>query len=317
MYKKLIIILMLFESTILFAGSNTEKDFVNRLMPHVSNGKKVYIVVVDKDDPQSIVYEIENLLIDEFGKYPNFKIVDRVTLNSVLAEFKFQTMGLVNDKDLLKIGELSGATYIVIKNLSDDKLNYIYRLIHILSGDVIYNMVVKNKKEKEPLNISFPKIGLTLKDSFIGLGGYFGWKSENTKEEVWDSYYEEYETTTVEVDHSLYGVVLEAGVPIGQSIAISGLIGLGLYSTSTIDDYSYDYYDESHSGLLFGGRGYLYFNNALFRLYGELLIFNGVKKIYIPGMGVVVEYWTLGAGLSEGMILFQIGINLNAAYKYF
>lgn len=86
----------------------------------------------------------EGQLLSAYGTSENFSIVDRSRLKEILDEFRFSQLGLVSDKLMAKIGEMTGATHILDISFSrypgrlkgyDDVTSA--RLIEIESGKVL------------------------------------------------------------------------------------------------------------------------------------------------------------------------------------
>jgi len=103
-----------------------------KLQALVEEGKKVVVAVVVSDvknaagSPDDAQYapwidsirsntqsQVESHLLKALGIYDNFAIVDRNRLNNLLDEFRLSQTGIVSDKLRVKIGELTGATYLI------------------------------------------------------------------------------------------------------------------------------------------------------------------------------------------------------------
>jgi hypothetical protein len=74
---------------------------------------------------------------------PDVEIVDRVTIHKVIEEQKLQLSGLVNSDQVAIVGELSGATHLVILSLARFTIQngvmdtHTFRIIEVQSGEIM------------------------------------------------------------------------------------------------------------------------------------------------------------------------------------
>jgi hypothetical protein len=102
-----------------------------------------------------LVALLESGFITSHGSHSNFAIIDRQKTDSVLNELKFQESGLVDNKDRVKLGNMLGATHLVIMDFSsqipaDNKPEVLItmRLIEIESDKNIATSPLKIKSQQ-------------------------------------------------------------------------------------------------------------------------------------------------------------------------
>ncbi|UCH21465.1 MAG: hypothetical protein JSU83_23705 [Deltaproteobacteria bacterium] len=60
----------------------------------------------------------ERVLLKKYRKYPNFRLIDRFSVDRLLDEYKFQHMGYTREVDAAKIGKLLNATHLELLSFS-------------------------------------------------------------------------------------------------------------------------------------------------------------------------------------------------------
>jgi TolB-like protein len=114
------------------------KRAISKLISELPNGSKIAVVNVASDDKS-----VTSLVIDEVEFHlvsaKRFTIIDRSTLDLIIKEQQFQVSGDVDDKDVVKIGSLSGANVViagsVIKSGSSNRLSL--KALDVKTGQII------------------------------------------------------------------------------------------------------------------------------------------------------------------------------------
>lgn len=86
-----------------------------------SNAKRVAILeTVDKEDQVSygVKLMVRSKLSEVITATPGYEGYDRVDITSIMSEHDFQRTGLVSDADIKKLGEMTGAEYILIAEVA-------------------------------------------------------------------------------------------------------------------------------------------------------------------------------------------------------
>lgn len=90
-----------------------------------------------------LINEAETGFVNHFANFPNFSIVNRSQVQRIIDELKLSNSGLISDNTRLKIGELTGATHLLVIDAQqwrgfwiDDWTAYC-KLIDIKSGRVL------------------------------------------------------------------------------------------------------------------------------------------------------------------------------------
>ena len=72
--------------------------------------KKLLILPAENyEDPNSISSKTTNIIASEAIKLGRFDVIDRSLLDAILAEQKLQLSGLMNEDDIIEVGNLSSA----------------------------------------------------------------------------------------------------------------------------------------------------------------------------------------------------------------
>ena len=90
----------------------------------------------------------ESMSLGSFSEYPNFKLVDRSSLEKAFEELKFQISGAISDDSAKRLGMMAGASHICTINFTQYRETFssgattyeertLYRLIDVERGSVI------------------------------------------------------------------------------------------------------------------------------------------------------------------------------------
>jgi hypothetical protein len=85
----------------------------------------------------------ERLWLNYFVNFPNFSIADRTHLAQIMDELKLNSSGLISESSRIKIGELTGATHLIIiearrwESFWINEATTYWKLIDIESGRVL------------------------------------------------------------------------------------------------------------------------------------------------------------------------------------
>lgn len=94
----------------------------------------------------SLITREENVLLQYLGKYENFRLVDRNTINKIEEEYVLQMSGVTKSIDPSKLGELLNATHLYIITFGRYPYNGLYynlediiqvRLVGVKDGRVL------------------------------------------------------------------------------------------------------------------------------------------------------------------------------------
>lgn len=98
--------------------------------------KKIAILeTVDKESQVSygVKLMVRSKLTAAITATPGYEGFDRVDVGSIIGEHEFQRTGLVSDKDIKRLGEMTGAEYILIPELAKLDHNHILIVAKILN----------------------------------------------------------------------------------------------------------------------------------------------------------------------------------------
>jgi hypothetical protein len=100
---------------------------------------------------RQLLSDVEGIWIKLLGNENNFRMVDRNDIDSIMSELKFQQSGLISRETQLKLGNMIGATHLLIIDYSFMQLNrneFSYtitqKLVEIETGKVLATTFVKN-----------------------------------------------------------------------------------------------------------------------------------------------------------------------------
>lgn len=112
-------------------GQNTSTKKVAILDPVIKVG-------ITNDDKDGIKVLLGGYLTGAVTAIPGYEGYDRVNIASVMDEHKFQRTGLVNDIEIKKLGEMTGAAYILVAEVAryDNKLIVSARTIDVETAKV-------------------------------------------------------------------------------------------------------------------------------------------------------------------------------------
>lgn len=105
--------------------------------------KRVAILeTVDKYDKvdYGVEFQLRAFITDAVNKTPGYEGYDRVDMSQINKEHNFQRTGMVSDADIKKLGEMTGASSIVVAEAaaygSDDRIIIAAKIINIESGRI-------------------------------------------------------------------------------------------------------------------------------------------------------------------------------------
>lgn len=105
------------------------------------NGQNCYakriaiLETIDKEGTVSygVKLMVRSNLTASITATPGYEGFDRVDVGSILGEHEFQRTGLVSDKDVKRLGEMTGADYILIPEIAKLDQNHILIVAKILN----------------------------------------------------------------------------------------------------------------------------------------------------------------------------------------
>lgn len=101
-----------------------------------SQTKRVAILeTVDKEGqvPYGVKLMVRSKLCDFITATPGYEGYDRVDVGSILSEHEFQRSGLVSDKDIKRLGEMTGANYVLVAEAAYLNSSHIFITAKILN----------------------------------------------------------------------------------------------------------------------------------------------------------------------------------------
>lgn len=129
MVKKIFLMLLLAVGLIPVCGQNTTT-------------KRVAILeIVDKDEQISygVKLMIRSNLAEAITATPGYEGYDRVDISSIMSEHNFQRTGLVSDADIKRLGEMTGAQYILVTEvvrLDEQNLYIAAKILNVESARI-------------------------------------------------------------------------------------------------------------------------------------------------------------------------------------
>jgi hypothetical protein len=91
--------------------------------------------------------KIEQELLEAMAAYKNFRLVDRMTVNRLFEEIKFGLTGALSPDIRVRIGEMSGATHLILFSNTyypaDQSMTLTTRLIVLETGQVLASQSAK------------------------------------------------------------------------------------------------------------------------------------------------------------------------------
>ena len=147
------------------------------VLPAQNKAKKVAILeTVDKEGnvPYGIRLQLRSSLTYAISNTPGYEGYDRVDMSSIMGEHNFQRTGMVSDAQIKKLGEMTGATSILVAEAA------IYDPTHIIITAKILNVETASVENSAPPQISsttpddMEKACTQLAAKLIGSSGNMG-----------------------------------------------------------------------------------------------------------------------------------------------
>lgn len=94
---------------------------------------------------------ISDIIVSTLGEKPNIRLVEREKLNKVVQELSLSNSGLVSDKQQIKIGELTGAEFVITGSITFIQSSFMInsKVLEVKTGRIASTQSVKgNDKEK-------------------------------------------------------------------------------------------------------------------------------------------------------------------------
>lgn len=134
------LVIRLFIVSLLFHTLCLSQNYVVAVAPFEVIGESQRADVLSHGLPQSIANDLSHM--------PDIQIVERLQLSAVLQELKLQQAGLVNTQNAASVGELLGATLIIVGSVQDIQgiIQIHARAVETSSGTVLFGI-----EEKCPL----------------------------------------------------------------------------------------------------------------------------------------------------------------------
>ena len=154
--------------------------------------KRVAILeTVDKEDKVSygVKLMVRSQLSAAITSTPGYEAYDRVDISSIMSEHDFQRTGLVSNNDIKRLGEMTGAEFILVAEAAYLNSSYIFLVAQILNVETarveqtanIQTMTTIDELEKnckilagKLLNVKVDKTGKFYGELMLGSTRYIG-----------------------------------------------------------------------------------------------------------------------------------------------
>lgn len=121
--------------------------FILLVITAIAQNKKVAILeTVDKEDnvPYAIEIMVRSSLTKAISHTPGYEGYDRVDMSQIMGEQSFQRTGMVNDAQIKRLGEISGADYILVSEAVKFDEKNIYVTAKILNVETAKTEISDN-----------------------------------------------------------------------------------------------------------------------------------------------------------------------------
>ena len=121
------------------------------------NKRIAILETVDKEEsvPYGVKLLVRSKLSDIITSTPGYEAYDRVDIASIMSEHDFQKTGLVNDLDLKKLGEMTGADYVLVAEVAKlDSSHFIIasKILDVETAQVIRTSNIQTTSTAEELD---------------------------------------------------------------------------------------------------------------------------------------------------------------------
>lgn len=133
--------------------------------------KKVAILeTVDKEG--TVTYGVKLMVRSKLAyaitNTPGYEGYDRVDISSIMNEHEFQRTGLVNNEQIKRLGEMTGADYILVAEvakLTDDHIFIVAKILNVESAQMIQTSNIQTATDIDALEESCRR----LADNLLGV----------------------------------------------------------------------------------------------------------------------------------------------------
>lgn len=135
-------------------------DMCSKLYSSLKEKKDVKLAILDfspinsKADEAKIIRE---RITTSFAENFKVTVVERALLEKVLSEIKLQTTGIINEKEITRIGEMTGADYVItgsVNNIKNNRVEINSRIIEIKTGKIISAAKASVERDWEEVSVS-------------------------------------------------------------------------------------------------------------------------------------------------------------------
>lgn len=119
----------------------------------VSSVKRVAVMDIRDEDGEftkGVKRMVRGFLTDAFTRTPGYEGYNRVDISSIMSEHDFQRSGLVNPSQIKKLGEMTGADYVVILELvklDEYNISYIAQILDVETGRIANSGTLNAKND--------------------------------------------------------------------------------------------------------------------------------------------------------------------------
>ncbi len=136
-------------------------------MAHSQNKKVAILEVVDREGTigYGVKLMIRSNLASAITATPGYEGYDRVDMDQILGEHNFQRTGMVSDQQIKRLGEMTGAQYILVAEaitLKTDELFIASKILDIESAKILKYANVKTKNNIQDINEISAKLAREL-----------------------------------------------------------------------------------------------------------------------------------------------------------
>jgi TolB-like protein len=150
-------------------SSQNIDDMCSKLILSIKDKKDIKIAVLDfapinlKNEDAKIIRE---RITTTIAGYKEVTLVERALLEKILSEIKFQNTGAVDQTQIARIGELSGANYVItgtVSPLKNRKIEINSRIIEVKNANIVSAAKAIIERDWEDISISTKTVSYSKK----------------------------------------------------------------------------------------------------------------------------------------------------------
>jgi len=244
-----------------------------------SQTKRVAILeTVDKEGqmPYGVKLMVRSKLCDFITATPGYEGYDRVDVSSILSEHKFQRSGLVSDSDIKRLGEMTGANYVLVAEaayLNSSHIVLTAKIINVETARVEQTATVQSPTTVEGLEANCKDLAGKLLNINAETGAFKG---------------------ELDLGYGRYVGEYVNGKPHGKGI---------IYYSS--DDKRKSYEGEWSYGNISGNGVMIWKDGTKYSGYWSSGTFNGRGSLYYSNGDTYIGEWLNGKKHGKGKMIYS------------